>query len=158
MCLYAWRTSWLFGADLERLRECSIAMCKAHLLLEWPNLLWSHLWIDHMYFFARQWKNLSKFSCFAMEGGRRRLKRMLRNSGVLSLLRGRLGVQVVVDTHTIDDSLREEGWDVAKRSMRGQGPLTVQQFARRARTRVLSDLNHVHTLCQRFRRRKQRRT
>ena len=35
---------------------------------------------------------------------------MLRNRGGLSLLRGRLGVQVVVDNHTIDDSLRREGW------------------------------------------------
>ena len=54
MCIYAWRTSWLFGAGLGRLRECSIAMGKAHLLLEWPKLLWSHLWIDHMNLFARQ--------------------------------------------------------------------------------------------------------
>ena len=30
---------------------------------------------------------------------------MLRNSGGLSLLRGRVGVQVVVDNHTIDDSI-----------------------------------------------------
>ena len=35
---------------------------------------------------------LSKFACFAMEGSHRRLKRMLRNSGGLSLLRGRLGL------------------------------------------------------------------
>ena len=81
---------------------------------------------------------------------------MLRNSGGLSLLRGRLGVQVVVDYHTIDDSLCAEGWDVTKRSMRGQGPVTVQQLARRARKRALSDLNYVHTLTQPFRRRKQR--
>ena len=92
-------------------------------------LLWSHLWIDHMYFFARTWRILSKFSCFAMEGSHRRLKRMLRHSGGLSLLCGCLGVQVVVDNHTIDDSLRAEGWDVTKRSM--QGPVTVQHLARR---------------------------
>ena len=91
-----------------------------------------------------------------MKGSHRRLKRMLRNSGGLSLLRGRLGVQVVVDNHTIDDSLCAEGWDVTKRSMRGQGPVTVQQLARRARKRALSDLNYVHTLTQRFRCRKQR--
>ena len=91
-----------------------------------------------------------------MEGSHRRLKRMLRNSGGLSLLHGRLGVQVVVDNHTIDDSLRAEGWDVTKRSMRGQGPVTVQQLARRARKRALNDLNYVNILSQRFRRRKQR--
>ena len=56
-------------------------MGKAHLLLEWPKLLGSHLWIDHMYFFALQCRTPSKFSCFAMEGSHRRLKRMLRNSG-----------------------------------------------------------------------------
>ena len=110
-----------------------------------------------MYFFARQWRTLSKFSCFAMEDSHRRHidKRMLRNSGGLSLLRGRLGVQVAVDNHTINDSLRAEGWDVTKRSMRGQGPLTVQQLARWARKRAFSDLNYVHTLSQLFTRRKQ---
>ena len=36
---------------------------------------------------------------------------MLRNSTGLSLLRGRLGVQLVVDNHTIDDILAAHGWD-----------------------------------------------
>ena len=107
-----------------------------------------------MSFFARKWRIFSKFSCFAMEGSHRRLKRMLRNSGGLSLLRGRLGVQVVVDNHTIDDSLRGEGWDVTKRSMRGKGPVTLRQLTRRARKRALSDLNHVHVLSRWFRIRK----
>ena len=44
---------------------------------------------------------------------------MLRNSGSLSLLRGRLGVQVVVDNHTIDDSLAAHGWDATKRAQNG---------------------------------------
>ena len=57
-----------------------------------------------MYYCAKKWIILSKFSCFAMEGSQRRLKRILRYSGGLSLLRGRLGVQVVMDNHTIDDS------------------------------------------------------
>ena len=35
----------------------------------------------------------------------------------------------MVDNHTIDDTLRREGWDVTKRSMRGQGPVTVRQLA-----------------------------
>ena len=73
-----------------------------------------------MYFFAHQWRNLSKFSCFAMKGIHRRLKHLLRNSRGLSLLRGRVGVQVVVDKHYIDECLRAEGWDVAKRSMHGK--------------------------------------
>ena len=70
-------------------------------------------------FFAKKWRILSKFSCFAMEGSHQRLKRMLRNIGVLSLLRGRLGVQVVVDNHTIDDSLAAHGWDATKRAQNG---------------------------------------
>ena len=39
-----------------------------------PKPPWSHLWINHMYFFARKWRILSKFSCFALEGSHRRLK------------------------------------------------------------------------------------
>ena len=120
-------------------------------MLQRPKLLWSHFWIDHMYFFARKWQILSKFSCVAMEGGHRRLKRMLRNGGCLSLLRGRLGRQVLVDNHTIDDSLRRAGWDVTKRSMRGQGPVTMRQVARRAHKRALSDLNYVQVFSQWFR-------
>ena len=97
--------------DLGRLRNHSIAMGAAHNELQWGKLLWTHLWIDHMYYFAEKWRILSKFSCFAMEGSHQRLKCMLRNSGGLSLLRGRLGVQVVVNNHTIDDSLWLHGWD-----------------------------------------------
>ena len=74
------------------------------------------------------------------------------NSGGLSLLRGPLGMQVVVDNHTIDDSLRREGWDVTKRSMRGQGPMTVRHLVRRARKWALSDLNYVQVPSQCLRR------
>ena len=81
-----------------------------------------------MFLFARNRRILSKFSCFAMEGSHRRLKRMLRNSGGLSLLRGHLGVQVVVDNHTIYDNLSGEGWDVTKRSIRGQRRMAMQQL------------------------------
>ena len=82
---------------------------------------------------------------------------MLRNSRGLSLLRCCLGVQVVVDNHTNDDHLRREGWDVTKRSMHGQGSMTVRHLARRARKRALGDLNYVQVLSQRFRRRRKRR-
>ena len=77
--------------------------------LQWGKLLWTHLWIDHMYFFAKKWRILSKISSFAMGWSHRRLKRMLRNSGGLSLLRGRLWVQVAVDNPTTDDSLVAHG-------------------------------------------------
>ena len=42
---------------------------------------------------------------------------MLRNSGDLSLLRGKLGLHVVVHTHTIDDSPRREGRDPTQGTM-----------------------------------------
>ena len=45
-----------------------------------------------MYFFALRWRILSKFACFAMERSHQRLKRMLHNSGGLSLGRGKLGL------------------------------------------------------------------
>ena len=54
MCVYAWQMEWLSRGDVVRLLECSIRMGKAHLLLQWPKLLWSLLWMDHMYFFARK--------------------------------------------------------------------------------------------------------
>ena len=79
---------------------------------------------------------------------------MLRNSGGLSLLRGRLGVQVVVDNHTIDDSLAAHGWDATQRALKGQGPISVQRYASRTRRRLLTDMRHLHTLERRFRCRK----
>ena len=154
MCVYAWRSAWFSGADLGRLPNHSIAMGAAHNELHWGKLLWTHLWIDHMYYFAKKWRILSKFSCFAMEGSHRRLKRMLRNSGGLSLLRGRLGVQVVVDNHTIDDSLWLHGRDATKRAQHGQGPISVQTYASRTRRRLLTDMQHLQTLQRRFRCRK----
>ena len=156
MCVYAWRSAWFSGADLGRLRNHSIAMGAAHNELQWGKLLWTHLWINHMYYFAKKWRILSKFSCFAMEGSHRRLKRMLRNSGGLSLLRGRLGVQVVVDNHTIDDSLWLHGWDATKRAQHGQVPISVQTYASRTRRRLLTDMQHLRTLQRRFRCRKRR--
>ena len=138
-CVYPWQTGWLSGGGVARLHKCSIRMGKAHFVLQWPKLLWSHVWIDHINFFARKCRILSKISCFPMEGGHRRVKRMLRNSAGLSLLRGLLGVQVVVNSHTTYDSLRGEGWDVAKRSMCGQGIVIVRHLARLACKRALSD-------------------
>ena len=72
MCVFAWRSAWFSGADFWRLRRHSIAMGAAHNELQWGKLLWTHLWLDHMYFFAKKWRILSKFSCFAMEGSHRK--------------------------------------------------------------------------------------
>ena len=67
MC--AWRTACFTKADLERLRGHSLAMGTAHGELHWGNFLWTHLRMDHVYFLARKWRILSKFSCFARGGG-----------------------------------------------------------------------------------------
>ena len=68
---------------------------------------------------------------------------MFRNSMGLSLLRGGLGVQVVVDNHTIDDSLWLHGRDATKRAQHGQGPISVQTYANRTRRRLLTDMQHL---------------
>ena len=81
-----------------------------------------------VYFFARQWRILSKFVCFAIEGSHRRFKLTLRNSGGLTLSRGKLGLHVVVDNDTIDDNLRREVCDPTKRTMQHQGPLSVRAW------------------------------
>ena len=109
-----------------------------------------------MYYFAQKWRILSKFSCFVMEGSPLRLKRMLRTSGGLSLLWGRLGVQVVVDNHTIDDSLWLHGSDPTRRAQHGQGPISVQMYASRTRRRLPTDMQHLQTLQRRFQCRKRR--
>ena len=119
--------------------------------LQWGKVLWTQLWIDDMFFFSKKWRMLSKFCCFAMEGSHRRLKRMLHNNGGLSLLWRKLGVQLVVDNHTIDDSLAVHGWDATKRAQNGQGPISVQRNTSRTTRRPLTDVEHLQTLERRFR-------
>ena len=48
-------------------------------------------------------------------------KSMLRTTGGVSLLRGSLGVQVVVGNRTIDDHLTAHGQGAPKRAHHGQG-------------------------------------
>ena len=156
MCVFVWRSAWFSAADLGRLWSHSIAIGAAHNELRWGKLRWMHLWIDHIYFFVIKCRILSNFSCFAMEGSHRRLKHMLRHNKGLSLLRGRLRAQVVVNNHTIDDSLWLHGWDATQRAQNGQGPMSVQRYASRTRRRLLTDMVHLQTLERRFRCRKKR--
>ena len=157
MCVFAWRLAWFSGADLGRLRRHSIAMGAAHNELQWGNFLWTHLWIDHMYFFfCKDLDNPVKMLLLCHGGSHRRLKRMLCNSGGLSLLWGRLGVQVVGDNHTIDDSLAAHTWDATKRARHGPGPISVQRYVSHTRRRLLTDMQHLQTLERRFRCRKRR--
>ena len=60
-------------------------------------------------------------------------------------------MQVVVDNHTIDDSLAAHGWDATKRAQNGQGPMSVQRYASRTRRRLLTHMQHLQTLERRFR-------
>ena len=129
MCVFAWLARWFARVDIKQLREYGISMGEAHLRLQVGKLLWSHLLIDHMYFFSRHRRILSKFAYFAMQGSHCRMKRMLQNSAGLRLLRDTLCLQVVVDNHTIDDNLRLLGWEPTKRSMRDQGPIEVRLLA-----------------------------
>ena len=75
---------------------------------------------------------------------------MLRNSGGLSHLRGRLGAQVVVNNHTIHDSLWSPGWDATKRAQHGQGPRSVQTYPSRTRRQLVTNIQHLQTLQRRF--------
>ena len=78
------------------------------------------MWVDHMYAYVARWGTIARFSCFALEGSHVRLKRLLRNSGGVSLLNDRSGLQCVVDNHTLDDHLRKEGWEVESRAVTKQ--------------------------------------
>ena len=62
MCVFAWRSAWFSEADLGRLRRHSIAMGAAHneLQCQWGKLLWTHLSINHMFFFCKEVENLVK--------------------------------------------------------------------------------------------------
>ena len=95
------------------------------------------MWIDHMYAYVARWGTIANFSCFALEGSHVRLKRMLRNSGGVSLLNDRSGLQCVMDNHALDDHVRKEGLEVlsgAVTKQRGlQRPCTTWSRARRER-------------------------
>ena len=119
-CSLVWQTRFLDGAQLQELWESCTTMARLHKALGFSIVLWSHLWIDHLYAFARKWRTVARFACFVVEGSHRRLKRMLRNSGGVGLLRGKSGLQVVIDNHTVDDSLLHLGWDVAQRAGKAQ--------------------------------------
>ena len=119
-CGIVWQTKMLSGKVLRLLFNSCQVMGVCHRLLGFKVTLWAHLWVDHMHAYACLWRTLARFGCFAVEGSHRRLKRMLRNSGGVSLLHGRNGLQVVVDNHTIDDSLLGYGWDVNNRAGRPQ--------------------------------------
>ena len=60
MCVLAWCSACFSGADLGWLRRHSIAMGSAHNELQWGKLMWTHLWIDHMYFFFKEVEKVVK--------------------------------------------------------------------------------------------------
>ena len=141
MCVFSWLTAWFGGANLGRLRGHSLVMGTAHNELWWCKPLWTHLWIDHMFFFlCKEVENLVNLLLLYHGEESPELKRMLPNSGHLSLLQGRLGVQVVVDKHIIDDSLAAHRCHATKMAQHGQGPISIQRYVGRTRRRLLTDV------------------
>ena len=73
-----------------------------------------------MFAYLCRWGTLARFNCIALEGSHVRLKRLLRNSGGVSLLHNKSVLQCVVDKHTLDDHLRKEGREVTSRAVTKQ--------------------------------------
>ena len=90
-------------------------------------------------------KCFSKFCYFVMEGCHRMLKRMLRNVGRLSLLRGRRAVQVIVDNPTIHYSLAAHARDATKRAQRGEQPISIQGYPGHARRCLPTNMQRLQT-------------
>ena len=67
VCLHGRRGG---SMGIKRVREYSIAMGEAHLQLQWGKLLWSHLWIDHMYFFLTDSRSSKSTQDCAWKSGR----------------------------------------------------------------------------------------
>ena len=120
MAEVALKADFLSGAEQRALLQRQRTMGARHLDLGWGKTLWTHMWVDHMYAYVARWGTIARFSCFALEGSHVRLKRLLRNSGGVSLLNDRSGLQCVVDNHTLDDHLRKEGWEVESRAVNKQ--------------------------------------
>ena len=119
-CQYIWQENFFNGQDLEELGTALVRMGELHRKLGWGFTMWAHMWIDHMFAYASKWLILSVFTAHRMEGSHRRLKAMLRNSGGTGWMGGKLGLQTVVDNHTLDDALHGEGYDVTTRGV-GKG-------------------------------------
>ena len=96
MAEVSWKEDFLSGAEQRALLQRQLTMGARHLDLGRGKTLWMHMWIDHMYAYVARWGTIAKCSCFALEGSHVRLKRLLRNSGGVSLLNNRLGLQCVV--------------------------------------------------------------
>ena len=122
-CIYAWKTDFLGRGDLDKLGNALVCMGRVHRGLGWKVTMWVHHWIDHMLWYAKKWLILGVFSCFRMEGSHRRLKSLLRRSGGTAWMGGKMGLQGVVDGHTLDDALAGEGYDTTRRGVgRGNVP------------------------------------
>ena len=68
-------------------------------------------------------------------------------------MKGKMGLQGVVDNHTIDDSLFAKGWDVTKRALRGQAAAG-KESVRRAKRKALRDYNFLAFLSSRKRKKR----
>ena len=99
MAEVAWKDDFQSGAEQRALLQRQLTMGARHLDLGWGKTLWTHMWVDHMYAYVAGWGTIATFSCFALEGNHVRLKRLLKNSGGVSLLNERSGSLWWITTH-----------------------------------------------------------
>ena len=117
MCKAAWKRDFQSGHEQVGLLKEQRTMGVKRVALGWSKTMWTHIRIDAD---VAKWGTLARLSCFSLEGSHVTLKRMLRNSGGVSLLHDKLGLQCVVDNYTLDDNLRKEGWDTLSKAVTKQ--------------------------------------
>jgi hypothetical protein len=113
----SWKLGFLEEKELRQLKVDLGELTKCHVELGWKVNLWTHLWCDHMYPFARKWGGVGFFACFAVEERHKRFKRDVRHSmkGMVNRW-GDNGWVVVVGNDNIDHNLLGRGYNVWSRS------------------------------------------
>ena len=120
MAKVAWNRDFVSGHEQRALCKQQLTMGARHRDLGWSKFLWRHMWIGHMFAYLCRWGTLARFSCFALEGSHTQLKRLVRKSGGVSLRHYKSRLQGVVDSHTLHDHLRKEGWEVTSSALTKQ--------------------------------------
>ena len=64
--------------QLRVLRNRKIMRAK-YIAVWWRRILWTHMWIDHMFAYVANWGILGRFSCFSLEGSHVWLNRVQRS-------------------------------------------------------------------------------
>ena len=85
MCKEEWKKDFLSWHEQLPFFRDQRTMGVRHSTLRWSKDLWTHRWIDPMYAYVAKWGTLGRLSCPSLHESHVRLKRMLRNSGTISL-------------------------------------------------------------------------